>query len=305
MVLFGIVSDVTHDARADRARKHALQLLALYTAVAAVSGAVRIARGTGSPVALLGCAMVGSLAIHAGRRATPAMRVLGDWLPLLALPILYAVMPWSSVHPPGRVFDGTVQGWDRSVFGTDPARTLAGALPWRPLSELLHLAYFSYYAIIYVPAFLFYVRPRNRRGFHDIVWAFTIAMVASFVVFSLYPVEGPRYAWPPPEGVPDGPVRRLVLSVLEAGSSRGTAFPSSHVANAVAIALAALRWRRWVGLGLTIATIMLGFGAIYGGFHYATDVIAGLALGVVSWGITTRMAGRSFETAAGSAKALP
>ena len=34
------------------------------------------------------------------------------------------------------------------------------------------------------------------------------------------------------------------------------------------------------GAVVPVVTIGLGFGAIYGGFHYAIDVVAGAALGV-------------------------
>ena len=89
-------------------------------------------------------------------------------------------------------------------------------------------------------------------------------------------------------------MRRLVLWVLHAGSTRGTAFPSSHVAIALAISLSAFRWRRLPGVVLLVLTALLGAGAVYGGFHYATDVVAGMALGVGSWGISTLVDRRSF-----------
>lgn len=221
-----------------------------------------------------------------------AWRRIGDWLPLLALPLLYGGLEWSMVGQ--TMQDATVQGWDRALFGTDAARTMAGALPWAPLSEVLHFAYFSYYGIIYGPPLYLYLRSGNPRAFHDLVLAFTIAMVAAFVVFTFFPVAGPRYLWPAPDGVPDGPMRRLVLWVLHAGSTRGTAFPSSHVAIALAISLSAFRWRRLPGVVLLVLTALLGAGAVYGGFHYATDVVAGMALGVGCWGISTLVDRRSF-----------
>lgn len=220
-------------------------------------------------------------------------RRLGDWLPLLTLPLLYGGLEWSMLGR-GIMHDAVVQGWDRALFGTDAARTMAGAMPWRPLSETLHLAYFSYYGIIYGPALYFYLRSRDRLAFHQLVLAFTVTMVASFVVFTVFPVAGPRYEWAAPPGVPSGPVRSAVLWVLREGSTRGTAFPSSHVAIALAIALAVMRWRRAAGVGLLALTVLLGLGAVYGGFHYATDVVAGMALGVGCWGISTLLDRRSF-----------
>lgn len=233
-------------------------------------------------------------AVYAGTRWRHwAWRRVGDWLPLLSLPLLYGGLRWSMLG--GAMQDAVIQDWDRAMFGTDPARTMAGAMPWWPLSEVLHLAYFSYYGIIYGPALFFYLRPGHERSFRDLVLAFTVTMVASFAVFTVFPVEGPRYAWPPPDGVAGGPVRSLVLSVLEAGSTRGTAFPSSHVAIALAIALSVLRWHRNAGIALIATTVLLGAGAVYGGFHYATDILAGMALGMGCWGISRQVERRSFR----------
>jgi membrane-associated phospholipid phosphatase len=206
--------------------------------------------------------------------------VFGAWLPLLALPLLYGAIPGTAVGV--GPFDATVQQWDRMFFGTDAARTFAGAAPWRPLSEVLHAAYLSYYAIIYGPPLLIYLRG-DREAFARMVRAFTIAMVACFVVFCLAPVEGPRYAWPAPDGVPDGMFRRMVNSVLEGGSSRGTAFPSSHQAIALVIGLSSLAWNRRLGLLLLTVSVLLGLGAVYGGFHYAVDMVAGGAVAVGAW----------------------
>jgi membrane-associated phospholipid phosphatase len=90
----------------------------------------------------------------------------------------------------------------------------------------------------------------------------------------------------------DGPLRATVERILRAGSSRGTAFPSSHVAVSVAQTLALWQLARGVAPALapatTVATVLLAAGAVYGGFHYAVDVLAGALVGAV-----TGLAGRA------------
>jgi membrane-associated phospholipid phosphatase len=280
----------------DTARNLALRVLGVYVCASTCVHLWHLLHGFWDARLLVVEAAILFAVFGRGRSMHPAWRWIGDWLPLLSLPLLYGGMTWVMIGS-GGMHDAVVQAWDRALFGTEPARTFAGALPWWPLSELLHLAYFSYYGIIYGPALFFYLRRGHRRGFHDIVLAFTVTMVSSFVAFSVFPVEGPRYAWPAPAGVPSGPVRSAVLWVLEAGSTRGTAFPSSHVAIALSISLAMLRWRRNAGVGLTVVTVALGLGAVYGGFHYATDILAGAALGGLCWGISRHVHRRSFEIA--------
>ena len=74
---------------------------------------------------------------------------------------------------------------------------------------------------------------------------------------------------------------RLVYATLAQGSSYGAAFPSSHVAAAVAATLAAYAGSRRLGLLLTIPTLLLAVGVVYCQMHYAIDALTGAALGFV------------------------
>ena len=147
-------------------------------------------------------------------------------------------------------------------------------------SELVHASYFAYYFMVLVPPVMLACRGR-WRAFNHTVLALTTVFVACFVLFLIFPAAGPRYLWPAPAGIPPGFFRALTMRVLEAGSSRGTAFPSSHVAIAVVASFAALRYQRPTGIVVALLTLLMGVGAVYGGYHYAIDVIAGLVLGLV------------------------
>jgi membrane-associated phospholipid phosphatase len=173
--------------------------------------------------------------------------------------------------------DDVVQEWEKSLFGVQAARVLATIVPNTAVSETLHLGYLAYYPVIFVPPLLLYAR-RERRGYAETVAALTFVYVICWVIFAIAPVEGPRYEWT--ADAPDGPVRRLTLALLAAGSSRGAAFPSSHMAVSTAQALMALRWQPRAGIVVTVIALLVGFGAVYGGFHYGIDVVAGAALGL-------------------------
>jgi membrane-associated phospholipid phosphatase len=161
---------------------------------------------------------------------------------------------------------------------------------------LLHAAYVSYYAIIYVPPVVLYLR-RRRETFYSTVAGLMTVFAFSYFIFVVFPVAGPRYVWPPPPAVFDGPVRRFVLHVLAAGSAKGTAFPSSHVAVATVQSVLAFRWSARAGVVLSVLTTGLALGAVYGGFHYGVDVLAGAAVGLVI-GITLLIANRDTGAAA-------
>ena len=108
--------------------------------------------------------MAGLLAaIWLARARGRLAQVAGDWLPLVALPFLYAELPYLIGGAGSPFRDAVVQRWESDLFGASPAQTLAGALPSRWLSEVLHGGYISYYLIIYVPPLLLYLR--GRRAF--------------------------------------------------------------------------------------------------------------------------------------------
>jgi membrane-associated phospholipid phosphatase len=206
------------------------------------------------------------------------------WLPMAAIPFLYAELPFLMPAFGGGLHDSAVQSWDAGIFGLSPAITLAGRLPLRILSEILHGGYLSYYVLIYGPPLVAWKRCRDEAfeaAVAGVMWTFLICCV----VFVVWPVAGPRFLWPAPSGIPSGPIRAFTLLLLQAGSSRGAAFPSSHVAVAVTQTLIALRYQRTVGVVCAVCSVLITIGAVYAGFHYGVDVIAGVALGAVVGGL--------------------
>jgi membrane-associated phospholipid phosphatase len=69
---------------------------------------------------------------------------------------------------------------------------------------------------------------------------------------------------------------------LSQGSSRGAAFPSSHAAIAAVQAVNAYRHLPRATPLLAAITVGISIGAVYGGFHYGVDMMAGLALGLLA-----------------------
>jgi len=224
----------------------------------------------------LHAAVLAALAAAAFTPRTPAW--LRRWAPLIVLLFLYTEIPaLLRAADQSRFYDAAVMRWEEALFGAQPAEAWARVWPWPALSEILHGAYLSYYVIIFaVPAALY--RQRRLRDFDTAVFVLMLTFVACFAWYIFFPVAGPRYFSLRAAGT--GVIRRLVLDILEAGSSRGTAFPSSHVA--VACTQSVLAFHYFGGRGLVIGGLTLGLaaGAVYGGFHYAIDTLVGAALGL-------------------------
>jgi membrane-associated phospholipid phosphatase len=242
---------------------------------------VRYVRLTGDSWPLLAHIAAFALAAAAAASDRTPLRTLRSWLPLALGPFLYVELRWL-IEGVGRPHaDLIVQGWERVLFPSNPAVTWAPRVPVQWLSELLHFAYASYYLLVYLPPVILYARGR-RDAFATTMFALAVVYGACFFTYLFFPVDGPRYLGGP-AAAPDGPIRSFVLRLLAAGSSRGTAFPSSHVAASVVASLCALRYQPRVGIPVALLTVGLVLGTVYGGFHYAVDALAGAVVGVAAW----------------------
>ncbi len=250
--------------------------------------------GTGAYAALLGGgqglliaaghALVAAAVAWLGRvrPRRPATRFLRLTYPVLTTPVLYAELAVLNRYLTDRFFDATVQGWDAALFGGQPSVEWSARLPWLPFSEFLHLGYMAYYAI--VPAALLGVYlTRGPDALHRTAFSVALAFFACYAVFIVFPVAGPRYEFPAIGGrLADGTFYGLVHTILESGSSRGTAFPSSHIAASLSAVLAAGREdRRWLWL-LIVPEAALALGTVYGRFHYGIDAGAGIVVAVLA-----------------------
>jgi membrane-associated phospholipid phosphatase len=240
------------------------------------------------PLPLFG-RMVGALGEYARHR----VRSVLDWTPLLLIPLLYTELAVlnRSVHG-GRYFDDLIIAVEQKLLGGMPSDAWADAAPFLWLSEPLHAAYLSYYIIIFTPPLILFVRKRTE-DFRRCVFTVMLAFFAHYVFFIFFPVQGPRYLYAPPGGhLATGYFYGVAHKLLEAGSAQGSAFPSSHVGVSVAQSLITLRLLPRFGIVAAILTAGLAFGAIYGGFHYATDALAGALLGTIVFLVSGQLYGR-------------
>jgi membrane-associated phospholipid phosphatase len=287
------------ESPADRAIRIANGVIAAYLAATTWPMlAWTRASGDGAPLAAHLVALAAALTVTATQRVQ--LRRLRDWLPLLLGPFLYVELRWLIPGVGRPHFDALALHWEHALFGGNPSAAWALAMPSVVLSELLHFAYASYYALVLVPPIVLYARGR-RSAFAATLLALTIVYGACFSIYLFFPVDGPRYLVGPAHA-PDGPVRAFVLHLLESGSSRGTAFPSSHIAASVVSALSALNFQRRLGIVVSVLTVGLALGTVYGGFHYGVDALAGAALGLLCW-LAARAGWRALSLGAHSATA--
>ena len=219
------------------------------------------------------------------------------WVPLALGPFLYIELRWLIVGAGRNHADAIVAGWEANAFPMDPSQSLAHVWPWMLLSEILHAAYLSYYALIFVPPAVLWLRG-HRGAFSSTLLALAVVYAGCFTIYVIFPVDGPRFLHGP-AGAPDGPIRSIVISLLASGSSRGTAFPSSHVAASVVAAVCALRFQRTLGILVAVLTGGVCLGAVYGGYHYGVDIVAGLLTGAIAIAVSLWIEARAASAFSG------
>ncbi len=189
------------------------------------------------------------------------------------------------IHP--GFLDPIMVTTDRALFGRMLTPWMQQAAnPW--LTELMYFCYTSFYLFIPgvgVPLYLRWRRDRTDTAlldFRQFITAVVLVFYFCYLHFLLTPVGGPVFfqGYPGPVlELAGGPITSFEQWLFGHGTIVGGAFPSSHVAVAIVVAIFAVRFRVaprfWAPLsvGLAISTI-------YTGYHYGIDVIYGMVVAV-------------------------
>jgi membrane-associated phospholipid phosphatase len=247
--------------------------LVLASAIIAVRGGSLAAPLVMAHAALAGVALLAPRL----RGSNTAGRFLAAFYPLMAVLGLYSAIGLVNAAA-ATSHDVTVQGWDASLFGGQPSRDWIRGWPLPALSWTLHVAYLSYYMTLAAAPLGLWLAGR-RQGARHVGFLMMLTFYLCYAVFLLFPVAGPRYAFPQASNPATAVLpARLTQRLLDGNAAWGTAFPSSHVAVSLVAAGAALRECTAYGLLLLVLAVLLTFATVYGQFHYASDAIAGSLL---------------------------
>jgi len=253
-----------------------------YAAIVGVTALTRLSLAPGNALVALGHALVVVLMLLVSRPIEGrTFRTLRDIAPLVVLLGLYASLDVLNGFGTGPTYDHLLLAWEQRLFGLQPARDWWRQHPSTLLSVVLHTVYLSYYALIAIPAAVLLVR-QDRSGFRRFIAAVIPTFLACYLFFVFLPVGGPYYVFEQPTGafVTNLPAR-LVYAALAGGSSFGAAFPSSHVAAAIAAWLVTRREAPRLGWAMLPFVTLMPVATVYCQMHYALDAIFGVAFGFV------------------------
>lgn len=210
------------------------------------------------------------------RDFVPAVVVLGIFLLLQPLVAAVNAHRWDAAlaAADARWFPGLAASW-RGVCGRPPL-----------LTDLLYLAYVSFYALPLCVAGLFRARS-GSQAFEAMAFTLLLGFFLSFLGYFLWPAEGPRV----PElleasALGGGAVSQGIRTFLRAAEHTTLdAFPSGHTALSVLPALLASRTFKWKAWPFYVWAFAILFATVYVSAHYVVDLLAGLGLAGVTLGL--------------------
>lgn len=189
---------------------------------------------------------------------------------------------------------------EQSVFSFQPALLFNENFPMPWFSEALHLGYFSYYPMIAVVIFSYFIF--RFKEFDRVAFIVVGSFFLYYFIYIFIPVAGPQFYFPVigfenvkngffpsighffktlPQlldgpGYEDGLFYSLVKSSQEAGERPTAAFPSSHVGISTILLLLSYRLNKKLMCGLIPFYVLLCLATVYIQAHYLIDVIGGL-----------------------------
>ncbi len=178
--------------------------------------------------------------------------------------------------------DVQIISFEKMIFGINPTLFIDQNLltPW--LTEPISFCYFSYYFMIPVFFIILYIK-KDYEIIKNSMSAICLTFFLSYLLFFLYPIEGPRwyFAGQYVNNI-EGPLfRRLVEMVINTGAVRGGCMPSSHFGIALVITMYSFKYYRNKAWIITVLTFGLAIGTVWGRFHYVSDVIVGGLIGLI------------------------
>jgi len=239
-------------------------------------------------------AMVTGLA-HCRERGPRLPSFLSHWYPVALFGIFFEEIGYlvHAIFPTW--FDDALIKADYWLFGAHPTVWIEQFSGYW-LNEYMQLVYTTY--LVLTLGFGAYLWWRGRRASFEIFIASTcIAYYLSYVIFTLFPIEGPYHTLAHLQQVElsGGPFTALINLIEKHGRVHGGAFPSTHVAGSVVVLVSAYRFARRVGYALIPLVVSICVSTVYGRYHYAADVFAGAAMGLVGCWLGAKLRGKAKE----------
>ncbi|HLH44995.1 MAG TPA: phosphatase PAP2 family protein [Bryobacteraceae bacterium] len=251
-------------------------VIAYFLYVAALAPFYRIAPWRPLALAALACLWF----VFASRK--PVYR---DFAPLAAAIAAYREMDWFTPAARDLRLERAWVVWDRlALDGLGLRAVIEWAGPLLP--NFLEMCYTLVYGVAPL-ALLALFRCAKREAVNRFWMAYLAGTLGAYALFPFFPSQPPRTAFPAADLPRVAAVmRRINMVILGNYGIHSSVFPSAHVSSAFSAAwalLVILPRRRWIGSAFAAYGLCVAIATLYGRYHYAADVVAGLALSLVAF----------------------
>ncbi len=217
-----------------------------------------------------------------------------DFYPLLLFSTNYKDMGDFAFMIVPTLQDPIITNFELKIFGVHPTWWIEEHLFFKPLIEFLTLGYTAYYLILPLLAFLLYFKKKDIYGFNNLIFTVAISFYIHYLVFILLPIDGPWRYGPildhftkPVEGYL---ILEIQKKIMDFGVMKHSGcFPSSHVAIATIVLLNARRFYKGLFPIYFIIVVLLSFATFFLRYHYLTDTVVGLLVGILCFLLFSRI----------------
>lgn len=225
-------------------------------------------------------------------RKVPFLSVVSHWYPTLLFLFFFEEI--------GLIVHAIFPGWfdehliraDYALFGVHPTVWIEQFSNYW-LNEYMQLTYTSYFLLTIGLAAYLWLKGR-REDFAVFIASTCAAYYLCYVIFVLFPIESPHHTLRHLQQVElaGGPFTDFINLIEKHGRVHGGAFPSAHVAGSVVVLISAWRFTRRAGYWMTPLVASICVATVYGRYHYAMDVFAGIAMAALGCWIGAKLHSR-------------
>jgi membrane-associated phospholipid phosphatase len=179
--------------------------------------------------------------------------------------------------------DAKLIAFDHWLTGVNPSLWLE-RFAHPALNEFMQFAYFSYFLFLLILGAILYHR-RAWGSYWAVMTYSAIGYSLGYIIATLFPVQSPWFAF---AGMwhgelAGGPFTAVIHLIERCGRVHGAAFPSQHVAGAMAALWGAWRHRRWLFWVFLPFVACMCVSTVYVRNHYVADVLGGLVTGTLGY----------------------
>jgi membrane-associated phospholipid phosphatase len=184
-------------------------------------------------------------------------------------------------------YDNLIINFEVNLFGVLPNFWLERF--FSPVAtEILMFAYFIYLPMIPFLCIYFYFKV-NPQALDQFLLPLILAYSICFLGFFIFPAASPRFVLDGGKELQGFIFRKIMLYIEGNGQFQGGSFPSAHCAAGTVMILLSYRFDKKLFAFVCPIILLFFLATVYGRYHYVSDVVAGILIGVASVSISKKL----------------